>query len=77
MNTLPTWAKLIGTIGFPAAIAVWLLWIVTGTLAAHGIATTQVQKIVVSHVEASDRALLLLERICRRLGKTDAEREAC
>ena len=77
MNGLPIWAKLVAQVGAPIVFAAWLMWIVTSSLAEvrtqHSTILTKVQ----GHVEDAERVISLLERICRRLGKTDMEREAC
>jgi hypothetical protein len=84
MNGLPIWVKAAGVVGIPGVIALILLYIVNATLAsqvkAHEVLTHEAQAAfqrLLAHDENTMRQTELLERICRRLGKNDFEREVC
>lgn len=81
---LPMWVKAVGVVGFPALVSLWLMYIVTVTLPTMASATNDQAHAInllqdrISHHEADTGKIIpLLEKICRRLSKSDVERESC
>lgn len=84
LNGLPNWAKIIGIIGIPGAIAIFLVWMIANELpelVAHANANSNSiaelnRKIQEQQVQA-DITFRLLQRICSNTAKTEFEKQRC
>ena len=69
-NGLPTWVKVVAQVGFPIAVAIWLLIRADGLIArtAEG---------MVSHVYEAEVQTVLLRAICRNTAKSEIQASFC
>jgi len=85
LEGLPSWAKVTGVLGFPVVMASWLLYLVTVSMPAmaqtHAVLSAEISSLhdrLRAHEDlTASRMVPLLDKICRRLGKNDFERESC
>ena len=81
---MPWWVKAIGVVGAPYALVLILLYLMNGILAdtktAAGAALVEARGTLTAvravH-EQHTQELIALWKICRRVSKSDAERDAC
>lgn len=78
------WAKIVGVVGVPTLILLIVLRLFATDLQAAKNAAAAARQAVLDnntlmsqHLSQSTRIADLLERVCRRVSKTDYEREAC
>jgi hypothetical protein len=83
-NGLPTWAKVAGVLGVPTLVLLVVLRLFATDLqdtknaaeaAMRGSAANAT--VLAQQLSRTERIIDLLERVCRRVSKTDFEREAC
>ena len=77
MNDLPLWAKVIATVGFPAAMSIWLLWLVTGAIADITALHVRIDSKIDQHAEATADVLPLLRAICRHTARNELQSQDC
>jgi hypothetical protein len=70
MNGFPTWVKVVAQVGFPIALAIWLV-----TYASPKIAATEQQ--VAQHRAETEQQTILLRAICRNTAKTELQASFC
>jgi mannose/fructose/N-acetylgalactosamine-specific phosphotransferase system component IIC len=70
MNDWPGWAKLVAGLGFPIAVAVWLMVYVTPLMDRTAAAMTQ-------HTIDAQIQTALLRQICRNGSKTELQTQFC
>ena len=81
---LPWWVKAIGFIGFPAAIAAYLIWLGAAslpTMQASMLTLTADHKrtleLVSDHIRQQEDVLRMLQRVCSNTAKNDTEKQRC
>ena len=81
LNGLPAWARIIGVLGFPIAIALFLLLMFSGTIGSpitDTQATTKENNILLKDVEMiQDEQTKLLRAICRNTAATELSMLEC
>jgi putative exporter of polyketide antibiotics len=70
VNELPTWVKFIAQVGFPIAVALWLMVFITPKIVASAEA-------VQAHVHDAQIQTALLRAICRNTAKTELAGQFC
>ncbi len=77
-RSLPSWVRgiafLIGTVGFPAVVAGYLLLQTGGIIASP---LTEMRASLAAHVSHDDQVLRLLRAICRNTARTTREADTC
>jgi hypothetical protein len=81
---LPIWARVLGIIGIPSGIAVFLVWMGANYLPKIGAQidsnTNQIARIrdaQLAHDAQTEYTYRLLQRICTNTAKTEFERQRC
>jgi len=84
LSGLPIWAKVAAIVGIPGVIAFYLVWMGGQTLPnilteviALKVQTVRSQEMYQEHMQQTAELSRLLQRICSRVSKTDAERQQC
>lgn len=84
LSGIPVWAKVASVIGIPGAIAFYLVWLGGQTLPAIHTEIIALkaqgerqQAMYTEHMQQTAELSRLLQRICSRVSKTDAERQQC
>lgn len=69
-GTLPTWVKVVAQVGFPIAVAIWLMVVVSPKI----IATAEALQ---THAHDAQINTALLRAICRNTAKTELASQFC
>lgn len=84
MEAIPPWARAIGFIGIPGAIALFLVWAgandiprISREVEANQTGILYVQKLQEQQILKTEQTYRLLQRICSNTAKTDIERQRC
>lgn len=81
LKNLPQWAQIVSWIGLPAALCIFLVWIVTGDLKAQvKQQTADIAAIKTTMARQADQAWIMLgvsQRICLNTSKTEEDKLAC
>lgn len=82
--SLPTWAKFVGVVGVPGAIALYLVYVFAAALPAMQSsiqAQAEQQRILTSqiaeHMRQMESQIRLGRYICSNTAKTETERQRC
>lgn len=70
MNDWPPWAKLVAGLGFPIAVAIWLMVTMTPKVDRTAAAMDR-------HANETETAVILLRAICRNTAKTELQGQFC
>ncbi len=80
-DNLPQWAKIIGYVGFPIAVASVLLWLFTGQIRSNSDTLSQHHKLTyqmyVQRLSTDAAMLRALSQICANGAQTRDDRQAC
>ncbi len=81
---LPWLVKAVGFVGFPAAIAAYLIYIGAATLPALQANMTTIAadhkrtlELVSEHIHQQEDVLRMLQRVCSNTAKNDVEKQRC
>ncbi len=81
MNGLPSYAKVVAWIGLPAALCIFLIWVVTGDLKAQvrqqTVDIAQIKSYMAQQADVAWQLVGINSRVCLNTSKTDADRIAC
>jgi hypothetical protein len=84
LSGLPWLVKAIGFVGFPAAIAAYLIYIGAATLPAlqANVQTLAADhkrtlELVSDHIRQQEDVLRMLQRVCSNTAKNDVEKQRC
>lgn len=84
LEGLPWLVKAVGFVGFPAAVAAYLIWIGSASLpsiqASVQVLTADNKRIielVSDHVRQQEEVLRMLQRVCSNTAKNDVEKQRC
>ena len=70
MDSWPAWARLVAGLGFPIAVAVWLMVVISPQVDRTAVAVQQ-------HLNETRQILPLLRQICRNGAKTEWQAQLC
>ncbi len=70
MTDFPVWVRVIAAVGFPIALAIWLM-------ASVGPHVTHTAAALDRHEQATTDHTHLLQAICRHTARTELERRDC
>jgi hypothetical protein len=81
---LPWLVKAIGFVGFPAAIAAYLIWIGAASLPTIQASMTTLTadhkrtlELISDHIRQQEDVLRMLQRVCSNTAKNDVEKQRC
>lgn len=81
LQNLPTWTRVVAVVGIPGAIALYLVYTLTGVVAADvrsvRESVQQHQQSALDHAKATEGLAKLLGRICVNTAKTPDAVEQC
>lgn len=81
---LPVWARVLGIIGIPSGIAVFLVWMganylpkISAQIEINANEIRRIRDAQITHEAQSEYTFRLLQRICTNTAKTEFERQRC